>query len=225
MRSPAQKLAVASNVPLPPSPAAVASHIDRQAAKVRSGFQKAYKQSGFHDYVDNVRDKVSTTASIETIALAIELIGLRVEILPWKYLSMIPASRILHTPEIPIKVPDLFVLLSADFWSTFLLWFITSAVLPMAFAYFFNLTLKAKHGHVKHAKNVAPSAQYDPLTFNLSKGLIMWLIYGKNVTLFGWPGDRTKAKIDYSVPGGYQGVLVATGIGALTSVYEAVLKK
>ena len=177
------------------------------------------------EYVDNVRDKVSTTASIETIAIAIELFGLRRELLPTKYLATIPASKTIGTSELPIKVPDLFVLVTPDFWSTFLLWFSTSVLIPMTFSYFFNLTLKAKHGHVRNAKGMHASNQYDPLTFNISKALFMWLVYGKGVTLFGWPGVFTTDRVDYNVPGGYRGVLIACGIGTLTSLYEAVLNK
>ena len=224
-RTPNQRLTFAANVPLPPSPAVVASHIDRQAAKVRTTLNRVYKQSGVVDYVDIVRDKVSSTASIETIAICIELFGLRSELLPTKYLTTIPASKTVGTSEIPIKVLDLFVLLTSDFWSTFLLWFSTSILIPMTFSYFFNLTLKAKHGHVKHAKGTQASNQYDPLTFNVAKGLFMWLVYGKGLTLFGWPSLYTTDRVDYNVPGGYQGVLVACGIGTLTSLYEAALNK
>ena len=224
-RTPNQRLAFASNVPLPPSPAVVASHIDRQAAKVRTTLNRVYKQSGIVDHVDEIRDRVSTTASIQTMAIAIELFGLRRELLPTKYLAMIPSSKTIGTPEIPIKVPDLFVLLTPDFWSTFLLWFSTSVLIPMTFSYFFNLTLKARHGNVRGAKSAQASAQYDPLTFNIAKGLFMWLVYGKGATLFGWPSVFTTDRVDYNVPGGYQGVLIACGIGTLTSLYEAVLSK
>ena len=226
-RTPAvqKSLAFASSVPLPPSPAVVASHIDRQTQKVRSSLNKAYKQSGISDYVDNTRDRISTTASIETLAIIIELWGLQREILPVKYLTIVPASQKLGTPAFPAKIPDLFVLLSADFWSSFLLWLSVSVVMPMTFAYFFNLTLKAKHGGAKNAKALHPATQYDPLTFNISKALITYLIYAKDTTVFGWPGEVSKARIESNVPGGYQGVLIASGIGILASIYEAVLKK
>lgn len=222
---PARRLTFASSVPLPPSPAVVADQIDRQTAKVRSSLAKVYNDSGIVESVDNFRDRISTTAFIQTAAIIIELAGLQEHVLPIKYLSMIPASETLGTPAIPLKVPDLFVMLTSDFWATSLLWLATSIVLPMAISYFFNLRLKAKSGGIRHAKDVHPSAQYDPLTFHLAKGLIAWLVYGKHLTLLGWPASETSAKIDYFMPGGYQGVLVASGIGAITRIYEVVLRK
>lgn len=226
-RTPAvqKTLAFASNVPLPPSPAVVANHIDRQTAKLRTSVNDAYKKTGISEWIDNTRDKISTTASIESLAIIVELFGLQKEILPIKYLALIPASETLRTPAIPAKIPDLFVLLSADFWSTFLLWLSGSVIIPMTFAYFFNLSLRAKHGGARNAKNLQPTAQYDPLTFNIVKALVTYLIYAKDTTVFGWPGEVSKARIEGNVPGGYQGVLIASGIGVLASIYEAVLKK
>ena len=161
-KTPARALAFASSVPLPPSPAEVASHIDRQTARVRSSLRKAVKQSGVSERVDTVRDTIR-----------------------------------LHT----------------------------SVFIPLFFAYFFNLALKAKHGGAKNAKNLHPLAQYDPLTFNLAKGVTTWLVYSKHFSMIGFPSAVTAAKIDYYLPGGWYGVLVGAGIGTITSIYEAILRK
>ncbi|MCJ1474524.1 hypothetical protein MMC13_003182 [Lambiella insularis] len=224
-RTPRTSISFASNVPLPPSPAVVANQIDRQTAKVRSSIQNLWTNSGIVESSDELRDRLSNTTTIESIGIFLELYGMQRDVLPLKYLAFLPASKILGTPEIPLKVPDLFVLLSSDFWLTFSLWLATSVLMPMTFSYFFNLPLKAKHGHVKHAKNEQASTPYDPLTFNISKALITWLVYAKGIRAGGWVNGESVAKLEAAFPGGHQGVLIGTSIGALTSIYEAVLKK
>lgn len=147
------------------------------------------------------------------------------DILPWKSLAVIPLPKSLGIPDLQIKVPDLFVLLSSDFWGIFGLWIATSVALPVMFSYVFNLTLKAKHGGVRHAKHLQSAAQYDPLSYNIAKGLVAWLVYVQGVRLGGWVNAESVANLETTIPGGHQGVLVGAGIGALTSIYEAVLRK
>ena len=224
-RTPRTSISFASSVPLPPSPAVVANQIDRQTAKVRSTISAIWADSGIVEVSDGIRDSLSTTVSIESLAIIVELFGLQKDVLPLKYLGLVPASQALRTPEISLKVPDLFALLSSEFWITFSLWLATSVLLPLMFSYFFNLTLKAKHGNVRHAKNVQPAAQYDPLTYNISKALISWLVYSQGVRLGGWIDAESVVKLETAIPGGHQGVLIGTGIGILTSIYEAVLHK
>jgi hypothetical protein len=225
-RTPKQKQLVPANIPLPPSPAVVASHIDRQAQRVRSRLNKAYKQSGFMEFNDNVRDAVSSTQAIELLALFLELYGLRAELMPMKYLTTVTLPvTILDTNELTISLPYVFTVITAKFWTILMLWSLTSAILPLGFAYFFNLALKNKHGHIKSTKQVPSSAQYDHLTFNVAKAVITYLVYGKNFKVFGYPHRHTRQLIEGLIPGGSQTVLVASGIGTLTSLYEAVLRK
>ena len=224
-RTPRSSLSFASNLRLPPSPAVVVDQIDQQTASIRSSISESWERLGVTDFTENLRDKLSTTVSIESLALLVELFGLQKDVLPVKYLAMIPASRILGTPEIPAKVPDLFALVTPSFWSTFLLWLSTSVVLPLVFSYFFNLTLRAKSGHVKRSRDVQPANQYDPLTYNVSKALVTWLVYSQGVRFGGLVGEESVLKIESNVPGGHQGIMIGAGIGVLTSIYEAVLNK
>ncbi|MCJ1370561.1 hypothetical protein MMC20_001774 [Loxospora ochrophaea] len=218
-------LSLASNVRLPPSPAVVADRIEQQTANLRSGAAEIWAKSGITEYSESLRDKLSSTLTIEMLALFVELWGLQGEVLPIRHLAMIPASRTLGTPEIPAKVPDLFALLTRSFWAPFLVWLTTSLALPVGFAYFFNLTLKSKHGRVAHARGAThPANQYDPLTFNVAKALVTWLVYNKGVSFGGLIGEESIEKVDANVPGGYQGVMIGAGIGVLSSFYEAVLK-
>ena len=97
--------------------------------------------------------------------------------------------------------------------------------LPLTCSYFFNLSLKAKYGQVRNTKYVQSAQQFDPLTYNISKALVAWLVYGQGVTFFGFNEIDSIWKLETAIPGGRQGIYVGAGIGALTSIYEAVLRK
>ena len=224
-RSPRTSISFASSVPLPPSPSVVVNEIDRQTTAVRARIAKVWDKSGIVETSDSIRDTLSNTVTIESIANSLELWSLFSVILPWKHLLAIPESTLLGTPEIPLRAPDLFQILNSKFWSTFQIWVGTSVILPLFFSYFFNMTLKAKNGHVRHGRNVQSSMQYDPLTYNISKALIAWLVYAQGFRLGGFFNNQSVVVLEKAIPGGLQGILIGTGIGALTSIYEAVLKK
>lgn len=112
----------------------------------------------------------------------------------------------LGTGDIPIKIPDLFAALTLGFWGPVALWVLTSIALPLLAAWFVNLTEGAKI--------------YDPLSFNVAKALLAWIVYVK-----GGISGQSREVVQRGVPGGAQGLLVAAGIGALASLYEAVLRK
>ena len=192
---------------------------------MRSNISDKLSTLGIAEKTDRLRDMLSSTPAIETLALLVELNGLRQTILPTKYLAMIPASQTLRTPEIPAKVPDLFALLKPEFWVLFPLWLLTSVLLPLTASYFFNLSLKAKHGQVKNSKHIQSAQQFDPLTYNIAKALVAWLVYGQGMTFFGFHEIDSIWKLETAIPGGRQGIFVGAGIGALTSIYEAVLRK
>ena len=126
--------------------------------------------------------------------------------LPLRYLTTLPAVPALGTGELAIKIPDLFALLTLGFWGPVGLWALTSIGLPLAGAWFVNLTDGGR--------------AYDPLSFNVVKGLVAWVVYVND----GVGGESTGV-IDRGVPGGSQGLLVGAGIGVLASVYEAIQKK
>jgi len=223
-RTPRSSLGFASNMQLPPSPTVVADAIDRQTENIRSSVSRAWDNANLTEYAESTRDYLSTVASIEFLALAIEAFGLRSEVLPMRYAFTIPANRALSTSDLPVMIPDLFLLLTSSFWSPFSLWLFTSLLLPLACAYFFNLTLKAKHAHGSRACS-SQTAQTDPLTFNIAKALVTWLVYSQGVDLGGLVDRESVLKVNSSVPSGYLGMMIGAGIGALTSIYEAVLKK
>lgn len=224
-RSPRTSLSFVSTVPLPPSPSVVVDQIDQQAANVRNTLDALWDQSGISQVSDTLRDKLSNTAIIETLALVVELYGLRIAILPNKCFGMIPSYNFLNTstPKLDLKVPDVFALLDPVFWSTSSFWFATSVLLPLTFAYYFNFIRKAKRGPGRHTKASSAVGQYDLLTFNIAKALVAWSVYSQGIRLGGLVGDDTVQRIEGSIPGGHQGILIGAGIGALTSIYEVLL--
>ena len=122
------------------------------------------------------------------------------------YLTTLPAVPALGTGEIPIKIPDLFAVLTMRFWGPVGLWLLTSLLLPLVAAWFFNLTDGGR--------------KYDPLSFNVVKGLLAWVVYACNGV-----GGESRERVQKGVPGGSAGLLIGAGIGILASLYEAVLKR
>ncbi|RDL37556.1 Uncharacterized protein BP5553_04989 [Venustampulla echinocandica] len=215
-------LSFASNVPLPPSPAVVADAIDRRTAVLRSKISDAYDESGISETTQAARESLSTLTAIQAVIVLFELFSLRKEILPDRYAFTIPEIQFLHTREYPVSVPDLFLLLTSSFWGPATLWTATSLILPLFAAYFFNLTSKPSRGR---SQNAHFNYAFDPLTFNIVKALLSFVVYGQGVTFCGLVDLENVARINSAIYGGWSGVMVGTGIGALVTLYEAVLRK
>ncbi|KAH6674203.1 hypothetical protein B0J14DRAFT_589507 [Halenospora varia] len=218
---PLSNLSFASNVPLPPSPSVVADAIDRRTAILRQKVSDAYEESGIVETVQATREKFSSLVVIQALITVFEIYNLRKEVLPDRYAFTIPEIPLLKTSEYPVKIPDLFLLLTSSFWGPSSLWAFTSLVLPLTAAYFFNLTSKPRSR--SHVQNY--NYTFDPLTFNIVKALLTFVIYGQDVTFGGLVDLEYVARINSAVYGGWPGVMVGTGIGALVTLYEAVLKK
>lgn len=167
--------------------------------------------------METARETVSTVVALEFIMLLSEALQLQPELLKNKYAFTIPPLHFLSTSAYPVKIPDLFLLLTASFWGPFTLWLSTSLLLPLFAAYFFNLTNKPSTATKRYS--------FDPLTFNIAKGLITYVIYGQDATLGGLVDLEHVARINFALYGGYQSILVGTGIGILFTMYDAVLKK
>lgn len=193
-------------IPLPPSPSVLVDRIESQTSNLRASVSTYIASSPLPATLHTIRTTLSSVISIELLALFIEAWGLRSQVLPLRYLTTIPAVPALGTSEIPIKIPDLFAALTLGFWGPVALWVLTSIALPLLAAWFVNLTEGAK--------------SYDPLSFNVAKGLVAWIVYVRE----GISG-QSREVVQRGVPGGAQGILVGAGVGVLASVYEAVLRK
>ncbi|KAH8820905.1 hypothetical protein F5884DRAFT_65916 [Xylogone sp. PMI_703] len=221
-RTPRSALSFASNVPLPPSPSEVAEVIDRQTQVMRSRVSRAYKEMGLAETAENTRETLSSVVAVQALIIAFELYHLRKEVLADRYAFTIPAVSFLGTPAYPVLVPDLFLLLTSSFWGPSTLWAFTSFLIPLFASYFFNLTSKPK-SRSSHSTHF--TYDYDPFTFNIVKALLTFVIYGQGATFNGFVNSGDVDRINSAIYGGWQGVLVGTGIGLLTTLYEAIAKK
>ncbi|KIW94770.1 uncharacterized protein Z519_04747 [Cladophialophora bantiana CBS 173.52] len=234
VKTPAKEVArrtsiLASQIPIPPSPAVVTDAIDQQTRRIRTSISHAYEQTQLHEYADATRDILSSPMTVIVLAILLEAYGLRAQILPNKLLTEIPAIPYIKSTKTPIMVPDLFLLLESRFWSPFSLWTLTSLILPATISYFINLPLKAHPSHSYSTRQAALQAnaqmQFDPFIFSLAKGLIVYLVYAYHYTLGGLYNHFTIATVNESIPGGYFTIMVSSGLGAAVSLYEAVLKR
>ena len=223
---------------LPATPAEVADKIDRETTRVRQSVSKAWDSYGMTKRSHVLRSWLSSVSAIELAIVAMELYGLGRDILPWKYLTTLPAHEGLNIPSFAVKIPDLFVLLSASFWSPFLLWLATSLVLPTTFAYFINLRMKitqpaataVSHTYGTRKATAAltrekPGANVDPLVFNVSKGLVAYLVYANRFNFWDVFDVSSVDRVVASVPGGLPGLLTGSAICTLGNLYEAILRK
>ncbi|GAP84490.1 hypothetical protein SAMD00023353_1100050 [Rosellinia necatrix] len=234
-RTPSRALSLASRIPLPATPADVAEAVDRSAVAVRTRVAAVYRESGITEATRATRETLSTVGAVLLAVSAFEMYFLRPELLADRYAFTIPAIPLLGTGDHPVFVPDMFLLLTASFWSPALLWAFTSAALPSLAGYFVNLTAAPHHtssggGRVVTRRSAptptaTPEAVVDPLTFSIVKALISFVVYGQGVTFGGWINAASIARINSAVYGGYKGVLAGAAISGIFSIYDAVLKK
>lgn len=228
-RTPARSpLSFASS--LPPSPAIVTEAIDRQTTIVRKSLSDAWTASGVSERSDALRATLSSVKSIDTVIIALEGLGLLRELVPLRFLTTVPALDALRLPEFGIKVPDLFVLLSGSFWAPASLWALTSLVLPLTFAYFFNLSHRAQagthaYGTRRSTSATAAATSFDPLVYNIAKALVAYLVYANNFTFWDIYSPLSVERVNVAIPGQWPGLVTGAVIGVVASLYEAILKK
>lgn len=231
MRTPARALSLASRIPLPATPADVASAVDRGTVAVRERVAELYHESGITEATQATRESLSTVTSVLFAIAAFELYFLRPELLPDRYAFTVPALSLLGTPEYPVHVPDMFALLTSAFWKPASAWALTSFILPSLVGYFVNLS--AAHSHNNHhgrgrpASRTSQQPEYvvDPLAFSVTKAIATYVVYAQGATLGGWIDPDAVARINSALYSGWKSVLVGTAVASLTSVYDAVLRK
>ncbi|KFZ17158.1 hypothetical protein V502_04723 [Pseudogymnoascus sp. VKM F-4520 (FW-2644)] len=219
-RTPARALSLAQSVPLPPSPSVVADVLERRSAALVAHVTEIASSTGATEAVESARASLSSLLSIETIILFFEAANLRSEILPDRYAFSIPSLPILNTKQYPVALPDLFLLLTSSFWQPFTLWLATALVVPLAFAYFFNLTARPRSRGAQRFEY-----QFDPLTFNVAKAIITYAVFSGGATFWGLVDLESVARIRSAAAGGWEGIVGGCAVGALATVYEAIIRK
>ena len=218
---------IASRISLPATPADVASAVDRSTLVVRQRVSTIYRESGITEVTHATRDSLSTIHAIVILVSAFELFYIRREVLANRFAFTIPAIAFLGTPDYPVYVPDMFLVVTSSFWSPALTWALTSFVLPSFFGYFFNLgATSAAHGPRTRARAAStPEYAIDFLTFSVSKALISYLVYAQGATFCGLLSETSIERLNGAVYGGYKGILTGAAITGLASFYDAVLRK
>ncbi|USW50320.1 Putative glutathione transferase 3 [Septoria linicola] len=205
-----------SQLPGPPSPSAVAELAEEASHNVTTSIKDLYNKSGVDESISNVRETLSSIAGIHVTVLILEGIAVQREVFPWQYAFDIPATPI--TPAHAVSVPNLFILLTGVYWSTILTWSTVSIFVPLLFAYFYNLTIRdVKRNNMRVA---VPRYRADPLTYNIVKALLTYIVFKKGVT-FGVIAPETIDRIEHAVLGGSNALLIGSGIGAIGALYEA----
>jgi hypothetical protein len=158
--------------------------------------------------------------------LLLEGVALSRELLPLSQVSptLIESRRILGLQTWPIAVylPNLFQLLTADFWYPTLLWSATSIFIPLLVAYFYNLSIRDVKRHGSRVTIVRYRA--DPLTFNIAKALGALIVYNRGFT-FGIVDPAYIVRVNEAMFGGHQGMLLGGYVGILAALYEAAQRK
>lgn len=187
---------------------------------MRSQIAEVASSTGATEAVESARASLSSLVSIETIILFFEAANLRSEILPDRYAFTIPSLPVLNTSPYPVALPDLFLLLTSSFWQPFTLWLATALVVPLTFAYFFNLTARPRSRGTQKFEY-----QFDPLTFNVAKAILTYAVFAGGATFWGLVDLESVARIRSAAAGGWEGIVGGCAVGALATVYEAIIRK
>ena len=185
----------------------IADRIDAQTVSLRASVSEYLPKVTIPPSLQpkSIRALVSSPTSIQVIFLFLEAWGLRAQILPLRYLTTIPAIPAIGvTWDTPIKIPDMFALLTAAFWGPFAVWAITSVGLPLLGAWLFNFR--------------GGQTAYDPVFFNVMKALVTWTMFIK-----GGLSGESAAVVKKGVLGGTNGLLIEAAVGILAGLYEGVL--
>lgn len=203
---------------LPPSPSVVVDEVENATNSFYAGLDDLYTLSGIPEAIDWARESCSSIATVHLVFLLMEAWGLSNAVIPWKYIFDFPSIRVVGTPSFAVKIPDLFVMLSASFWSPVLLWSAISIFIPLLFAYFFNLTVHTVKRNNARVRVVRYN--YDPFTYNVAKFMIVSSVFAADI-LNGYVSHQTLALIDHSQFGGFASILVGTQVCGLCSLWQA----
>lgn len=81
-----------SELPGPPSPADVADVVEYESRAFVQKVEDLYAMLGVNDYVQNVRDTLSSVTAIQMTFLLIEAFALQRNLMPWQYVMEIPST-------------------------------------------------------------------------------------------------------------------------------------
>ena len=216
-----------SEVDIPASPAQLAEVADQSFQVVKSKATEIWHKTKIDELKEFLRENASSVATIQTIILLIEAVGLQWNTLETTALVATPEALWPYLNNADIRGPNGWALLTADWWAPATLWSLTSWVLPLFFSYFFNLTLRS------NTSRKSEDRQYpaDPLIFNITRAILAYSAYRETANAASVPSawgpfsEYAVARVGNHVPGGYYGLQIGSLVGILVSLYDAALKK
>ena len=220
-RTPRAVQRFAERVPLPASPAQMADAIDRQSAVLQARANALFEKSGVTEGVENLRNGLSSVDAVSTLIAIFEGLALSRTTMPWKHAFNVPPIESVGSPEINVKLPDLFQLVTPHFWNTSFVWSTSTLIVPLLFAYFFNFIRQARPSHGPRRLEY----RIDPLVFHLAKFVITMAVYSRGYRFGGLISEEVIQDVNAHILGGPQGMMTAAVIGIITALYEPILKR
>lgn len=214
-------------VDIPASPAQLAEVADQSFQIVKSKATELWDKTRIDELKEFIRENASSVATIQTIILLVEAVGLQWNTLDTTALFAMPPALSSYSTSEHVRGPNGWALLTAEWWAPATLWSLTSWVLPLVFSYFFNLTLRS------NTARRSEDRQYpaDPLIFNITRAILAYSAYRETVntalvpSAWGPFSEYAVARVGNHVPGGYYGLQISSLVGILVSLYDAALKK
>lgn len=220
---------MARRISLPATPADVAQAVDRGTVAVRERVTSLYVDSGLPEATQATRETLSTVPAVMAAVALLELYLLRPEVLNNRYAFTVPAVPLLGTPDQPVFVPDMFLMLSSSFWAPVLTWLATAFVMPALFGYFFNLgaTARAPASGRGRPSSRARELDYpvDPLAFSVAKAILTYVVYAQGYTFGRLIDQRSITRINGAMYQQWRGVVAGCLVTGIAAVYEAILRK
>lgn len=218
---------ITSQVDIPASPAQLAEVADQSFQVVKTKATELWDKTRIDELKEFVRENASSVATIQTIILLVEAVGLQWNTLDSTALFAMPAALSSYSSSQDVRGPNGWALLTAEWWAPATLWSLTSWVLPLVFSYFFNLTLRS------NTSRRSSDRQYpaDPLIFNITRAILAYSAYRETVnaafapSAWGPFSEYAVARVGNHIPGGYYGLQIGSLVGILVSIYDAALKK
>ncbi|PYH88696.1 hypothetical protein BO71DRAFT_413900 [Aspergillus ellipticus CBS 707.79] len=212
---------------LPPSPAVVTDAIDRQTAVWGKVISEAWSGSGVQERSDSLRSNLSSVKSVSVLLVVLEAISLVRVLFPLRFVATLDLKTA-YIPAVPLKVPDVFVLVESAFWAPLSLWLLTNLALPLTVGYFFNISLQSARpsGPASNTRRSrAIHTSFDPLSYHIAKALVTYVVYGSGFTFWNVYAPNTLEIVDKAVLGRWPGTLTGSAIGVIATLYEAILRK
>lgn len=226
--APRRSSILASPGNLDTSPRAVADYLERNTRKISGYVADGFERTHLSEYSDLARSYLSSPLAVNGLAVLYEAYFLFFSLVEWRHAFGLPIPY--FGKAVAINSPDLFALITPEFWGPFSLWVLTTIIAPTLVGYFFNYPLRTATTH-SHSTRRATAQQdaapnVDPVVFNIAKALVSYLVYATSGPFGVGPYSKTTIQtVDAGIPFGYSGLITTSLIAGTIALYEAVLKK